>query len=111
MPTTPSTGLPLKTSIPALIQRFSPFLFGRTRRRPPWSNWVFHGPETVVEIDLKFFAETFLQIYGALKVSSDADLRQISVFGGEVMLKEVERSLGSAAPLPACHEEEAIVKV
>lgn len=50
-------------------------------------------------------------MYGALKVSSESDRRHMSVFGGVVMLKEVERSLGSAAPLPACHGEEAIVKV
>lgn len=62
---------------------------------PPWSNCVFHGPETVAERDLKVDTGIRAPMPGALNSMSPGVVRRhMSVFGGVGIVKGLVISEG-----------------
>lgn len=63
---------------------------------PPWSNCVFHGPETVAERDLKVDTGMRAPMPGALNSMSPRVVRRhMSVFGGVEIVKGLVVSEGT----------------
>jgi hypothetical protein len=63
---------------------------------PPWSNWVFHGPETVAERDVKVDTGMRAPMPGALNSMSPRVVRRhMSVFGGVGIVKGLVVSEGT----------------
>ena len=65
-------------------------------RMPPWSNCVFHGPETVAERDVKVDTGMRAPMPGALNSMSPRVVRRhMSVFGGTGIVKGLVVSEGT----------------